>query len=69
MKLENGQLDSVATVKDDGIGISPAFLPHIFEPFTQENRTGYEAGNAQGVLDGDIDEFIKAYLMEFGGKE
>ena len=32
-------------------------------------RTGYEAGNAQGVLDGDIDEFIKAYLMEFGGKE
>lgn len=32
-------------------------------------RTGYEAGNAQGVLDGNIDEFIKAYLMEFGGKE
>jgi len=32
-------------------------------------RTGYEAGNAQAVLDGEIDEFIKAYLMEFGGKE
>ncbi|MRR08033.1 MAG: peptide chain release factor 2 [Deltaproteobacteria bacterium] len=32
-------------------------------------RTGYEAGNAQGVLDGGIDEFIKSYLMEFGGKE
>ncbi len=30
-------------------------------------RTGYEAGNAQAVLDGEIDEFIKAYLMEFGG--
>jgi peptide chain release factor 2 len=32
-------------------------------------RTGYEAGNAQAVLDGEIDEFIKSYLMEFGGKE
>ena len=32
-------------------------------------RTGYEAGNAQAVLDGGIDEFIKSYLMEFGGKE
>jgi len=32
-------------------------------------RTGYEVGNAQAVLDGEIDEFIKAYLMEFGGKE
>lgn len=30
-------------------------------------RTGYETGNAQAVLDGNLDEFIKAYLMEFGG--
>jgi peptide chain release factor 2 len=30
-------------------------------------RTGYETGNAQAVLDGELDEFIKAYLMEFGG--
>jgi peptide chain release factor 2 len=30
-------------------------------------RTGYETSNAQGVLDGDIDGFIKAFLMEFGG--
>lgn len=32
-------------------------------------RTGYEAGNAQGVLDGYIDDFIKSYLMEFGGSQ
>lgn len=30
-------------------------------------RTGYEVGNAQAVLDGGIDDFIKSYLMEFGG--
>jgi peptide chain release factor 2 len=31
-------------------------------------RTGHETGNAQAVLDGKIDGFIKAYLMEFGGE-
>ena len=25
-------------------------------------RTGYETGNAQGVLDGDLDPFIRAEL-------
>jgi len=32
-------------------------------------RTGYETGNAQSVLDGELDEFIKSYLMEFGGSQ
>ena len=32
-------------------------------------RTGYETGNAQAVLDGELDEFIKSYLMEFGGSQ
>ena len=31
-------------------------------------RTGYETSDAQGVLDGELDEFLKAFLMEFGGK-
>lgn len=31
-------------------------------------RTGYETSDTQGVLDGDIGAFIKAYLMEFAGK-
>jgi peptide chain release factor 2 len=30
-------------------------------------RTGYETSNTQGVLDGDIQGFVKAFLMEFGG--
>lgn len=28
----------------------------------KDHRTDYEKGNAQGVLDGDIDDFIEAYL-------
>jgi peptide chain release factor 2 len=31
-------------------------------------RTGYETGNVQAVLDGDLSGFIKSYLMEFAGK-
>jgi len=31
-------------------------------------RTGYETSDAQGVLDGNLNEFIKAFLMEFGSK-
>jgi peptide chain release factor 2 len=29
-------------------------------------RTGYETSDTQGVLDGDLNDFIKAFLMEFG---
>jgi signal transduction histidine kinase len=34
--------------KDDGIGISQDFLPHIYEPFAQEQSTGYE-GTGTGL--------------------
>ena len=32
----------------------------------KDHRTNYQSSNVQGVMDGKIDEFIKAYLMEFG---
>ena len=33
-------------------------------------RTGYEVGNAQGVLDGDLDGFVHEYLVwRAGGSE
>jgi len=32
-------------------------------------RTGFESGNVQAVLDGEIDGFIKAFLMEFSNEE
>ncbi len=31
-------------------------------------RTGIETSNVQAVLDGELNDFIKAYLMEFGGE-
>lgn len=35
----------------------------------KDHRTDYQTSNVQAVMDGDIDEFIKAYLMEFGGED
>ena len=38
--------------------------PYVFMPYTlvKDTRTGFETGNIQNVMDGDIDGFINAYL-------
>lgn len=35
----------------------------------KDHRTNYQTSDVTGVMDGKIDAFIKAYLMEFGGQE
>lgn len=44
---------------------------YVFQPYkmVKDLRTNTETSNVQAVMDGELDEFIKAYLMEFGGKE
>jgi peptide chain release factor 2 len=32
----------------------------------KDHRTGYQTSNVQAVMDGNIDDFIKAFLMTFG---
>lgn len=34
----------------------------------KDHRTNYQTSDVGGVMDGDLDDFIKAYLMEFGGE-
>ena len=34
----------------------------------KDHRTNYQTSDVGGVMDGKIDAFIKAYLMEFGGE-
>lgn len=41
---------------------------YVFQPYTlvKDTRTKVESGNIEAVMDGEIDEFINAYLKEFG---
>jgi peptide chain release factor 2 len=43
---------------------------YVFQPYTMVNdhRTELKVGDVQRVMDGDIDEFIEAYLKQFGGR-
>lgn len=41
---------------------------YVMHPYkmVKDLRTDYETSNVQAVMDGEIDDFLKAYLMEFG---
>lgn len=42
---------------------------YVMHPYklVKDVRTGYETSNVQAVMDGELDGFIKAYLMKSGG--
>ncbi len=58
-------------VTDNGWGSQ--IRSYVLQPYTmvKDHRTSQEVGNAQAVLDGDIDSFINAYLkwINTAGKE
>lgn len=47
------------------IGWGSQIRSYVFHPYSlvKDHRTKYETGNAQGVLDGDLNPFINAYLQ------
>ena len=38
---------------------------YVLHPYTmvKDHRTNHEMGNVQAVLDGDLDDFVRAYLL------
>ena len=42
---------------------------YVLHPYTmvKDHRTGYEMGDAQRVLDGDLDGFVHEYLVQSAG--
>jgi peptide chain release factor 2 len=48
-----------------GTAVRSYFL-HPYQ-LVKDHRTDFEMGNAQGVLDGDLDGFIRAYLLQAAG--
>src|SRR6185503_9585930 len=43
---------------------------YVLHPYTmvKDHRTGFEMGDAQRVLDGDLDAFVHEYLVKSGGR-
>ena len=54
-KLKGEQMD---------IGFGSQIRSYVFHPYTlvKDHRTGFEIGNIQSVMDGEIDSFINSYL-------
>jgi peptide chain release factor 2 len=48
------------------IGWGSQIRSYVFHPYNmvKDHRTKFESGNVQNVMDGDLDNFIRAYLME-----
>jgi len=44
---------------------------YVFQPYTmvKDHRTGVETSDVHAVMDGEIDDFIKGYLLEWGTKK
>ncbi len=60
------QLDKANGIRGDAkeIGWGSQIRSYVMQPYTmvKDHRTNAEVSNVQGVLDGDIDTFVNAYL-------
>ncbi len=65
LKEQQARLDQIGGEKKD-IAFGSQIRSYVLHPYqlVKDHRTKHEAGNVTRVLDGDVDEFIKAYLFK-----
>jgi peptide chain release factor 2 len=65
-KMEREQQQKIQGIKGEqkDIAWGSQIRSYVFHPYTlvKDHRTGYEVGNINAVMDGDIDGFINAFL-------
>ncbi|HZC13429.1 MAG TPA: peptide chain release factor-like protein, partial [Thermoleophilaceae bacterium] len=68
---ERKRQEAIAKEKGDAqdVGWGSQIRSYVLHPYTRvkDHRTNVEAGNAQAVLDGDLDDFIRAELLRRAG--
>ncbi len=72
--LEREKLDAERDVLEKTkmrIDFGSQIRSYVLAPYrlVKDHRTGFEMGNADAVLDGDLQGFIRSYLMAAGGKD
>jgi len=68
---ERRRQEEIAKEKGEAqdVGWGSQIRSYVLHPYTmvKDHRTNVEVGNAQGVLDGDLDEFVRAELLRRAG--
>ena len=70
MKEHEKELAAIQGEQQD-IGWGSQIRSYVFHPYSmvKDHRTNLEKGNVQAVMDGDIDDFIQAYLKMQAAKK
>lgn len=63
IEKQQAELDEIRGEQKE-IGWGSQIRSYVFHPYSmvKDHRTNYETGNVQGVMDGDLEPFINAYL-------
>jgi peptide chain release factor 2 len=66
-RRERERREEVAREKGEAqdVNFGSQIRSYVLHPYTlvKDHRTGREVGDVQRVLDGDLDEFVRAYLL------
>jgi peptide chain release factor 2 len=69
---ERRRQEEIAREKGDAqdVNFGSQIRSYVLHPYTmvKDHRTGHEMGDAQRVLDGDLDGFIRAELLRSAGR-
>jgi peptide chain release factor 2 len=65
LKEQQAKLDQLGGEKK-GIAFGSQIRSYVLHPYQmiKDHRTKFQVGDVTRVLDGDLDEFIKAYLLK-----